>query len=389
MIRKFLFTCSVFLYSVLAQAQQLMLVGAEQIEIYLPELIHKKVGMVVNQTSVIGSTHLVDTLLAKGVQIKAIYAPEHGYKGNVERGKSISNSKDSVTGIPVYSIYGNKKKPTPDDLKDIEMMIFDMQVVGVRFFTYISTLHYIMEACAENNIDLLLLDRPNPLGYYIDGPVLDPKFKSFIGMHPIPIVHGMTIGEYAYMINGEGWLNKGIQCNLKVIKVAHYNHHSFYTLPVRPSPNLPDMKSIYLYPSICLFEGTEVSEGRGTEKPFQQFGTPAYTSGKHQFIPKPIPSMSISPKYEGEICYGYDLSESSITELQDIKEVKLHYLIEFYHQSTDKQDFFQKSFDLLAGSDQLRKQIVSGKSEQEIRESWLPGLENFKKIREKYLLYDE
>jgi uncharacterized protein YbbC (DUF1343 family) len=331
----------------------------------------------------------VDTLISRNIKIKAIYAPEHGYTGKVERGETISDSKDNSTGIPIISIYGSKKKPAPEDLKGVDIMVFDMQDVGARFFTYISTMHYIMEACAENNIPLLILDRPNPLGHYVDGPVLDPKFSSFIGMHPVPIVHGLTIGEYARMINGEGWLKNGIKCKLEIIKVKNYDHNVFYEVPVDPSPNLPDMKSIYLYPSICLFEGTKVNEGRGTFKPFQQFGTPTFTSGNHHFTPKPIPGLSADPKFNGKVCYGYDLSKISLEELQNIREINIQYLLEFYNQSNIKADFFEKSFDLLAGSDQLRKQIIAGKSAEEMKESWQAGLIQFKETRKKYLLYED
>jgi uncharacterized protein YbbC (DUF1343 family) len=268
-------------------------------------------------------------------------------------------------------------------------MVFDMQDVGVRFFTYISTLHFIMEACAENNLPLVVLDRPNPLGYYVDGPVLDPKFKSFIGMHPIPTVHGMTIGEYARMINGEKWLANGVQCNLTVVPVAGYHHNYFYSVPVRPSPNLPDMKSVYLYPTVCLFEGTNVSEGRGTEKPFQQFGAPYFKGGNGTFTPRSIPVLSLNPKYQGQLCRGYDLSGTPVEELQAIRQLELRYLLEFYQQAPDKTKFFEKSFDLLAGSDVLRKQITTGLSEAQIRQSWQPGLEAFKEVRKKYLLYGE
>ncbi len=246
-----------------------------------------------------------------------------------------------------------------------------------------------MEACAENELPLVVLDRPNPLGYYVDGPVLDTAYHSFIGMHPVPIVHGMTIGEYARMINGEGWLKGSIQCKLEVVPVKNYTHHNFYRLPVAPSPNLPDMKSVYLYPSVCLFEGTEVSEGRGTHQPFQQFGTPAYTPKIHSFVPKPIPGMSSDPKFKGQVCYGYNLTEKPMEELQNIRRINLQYLLEFYRKSQDQHNFFQKSFDLLAGSDQLRKQIIAGKTEDEIRADWQPGLEAFKAVRKKYLLYTD
>ncbi len=364
--------------------------GAARFGEYLPVLGTRKVGLVVNQTTVLESGgHLVDTLLGRGVRITAIYAPEHGYRGNVERGKSFATTRDSATGITVYSIYGSRKKPAKEDLRDVEVMVFDMQDVGVRFFTYISTLHYIMEACAENNLPLVVLDRPNPLGYYVDGPVLDPKFKSFIGMHPIPTVHGMTIGEYARMINGEKWLANGVQCNLTVVPVAGYHHNYFYSVPVRPSPNLPDMKSVYLYPTVCLFEGTNVSEGRGTEKPFQQFGAPYFKGGNGTFTPRSIPVLSLNPKYQGQLCRGYDLSGTPVEELQAIRQLELRYLLEFYQQAPDKTKFFEKSFDLLAGSDVLRKQITTGLSEAQIRQSWQPGLEAFKEVRKKYLLYGE
>ncbi|CAN5220178.1 DUF1343 domain-containing protein [soil metagenome] len=382
-----LITCCLTAYSLIAQEE--IVVGAGRFDLYLPKLKEKNVGLVVNQTSLVNDTHLVDTLLSRDVAIKAIFAPEHGYSGKVERGETISDSKDISTGIPIISIYGSKKKPATEDLKGIQVMIFDMQDVGSRFFTYISTLHYIMEACAENNIPLLVLDRPNPLGHYVDGPILDPKFKSFIGMHPIPIVHGLTIGEYAQMINGQGWLNNGVKCELEIIKLKNYDHHTFYEVPVDPSPNLPDMKSVYLYPSICLFEGTKVNEGRGTYKPFQQFGTPTFTSGNHQFTPKPIPGLSADPKFNGKVCYGYDLSKISLEELQKTKEINLFYLLEFYRNSNEKDKFFEPSFDLLAGSDQLRKQIISGKTEQEIKASWQQGLAHFKETRRKYLLYEE
>jgi uncharacterized protein YbbC (DUF1343 family) len=370
-------------------AQSAIRVGAERFDAYLPKIRDKKVGLVVNHTSLVGAAHLVDTLLTRGVNIVGIYAPEHGYRGNVERGKSVATTKDSLTGITIYSIYGSRKKPSAADLKDVEIMIFDMQDVGTRYFTYVGTMHYIMEACAENNIELLVLDRPNPLGHYVAGPVLDPAFKSFIGMHPVPVVHGLTVGEYAQMINGEGWLDKGITCKLEVVKAENYTHRRLYPVPVRPSPNLPDMKSVYLYPSICLFEGTAVSEGRGTMKPFQQFGTPSYTPQKHSFVPVSIPAMSAKPQYEGQTCYGYDLSGQTLEQLQQIRDIDLSYLIEFYRKAPDKSRFFEKSFDQLAGSDQLRKQIIAGKSEAEIKQSWQPALSQFKEVRKKYLLYGE
>lgn len=391
---KLLLVLSLFMTAICCQAkcqipQGEIRTGAAQLDAYLPILGTKNIGLVVNQTTTVGKTHLVDTLLSRGVKIKAIYAPEHGYRGTTERGKTVENQVDEATGIPIHSIYGSKKKPSPEILKGIDVMIFDMQDVGARFFTYISTLHYIMEACAENKIKLIVLDRPNPLGHYVDGPILKPSSSSFIGMHTIPIVHGMTIGEYAQMINGEGWLKNGVQCELQVIKVENYTHQTHYHIDIPPSPNLPDMTSIYLYPTVCLFEGTKVSEGRGTMKPFQQFGTPDFTPQQHSFVPQVIPSMSSDPKFEGQTCYGYDLSGQSLEELQAIREIDLSYLLEFYQKEKDKAKFFEKSFDLLAGSDQLRKQIIAGKTEEEIRASWQEGLEQFKEIRKQYLLYEE
>lgn len=383
------FLCVLIFLGYTAYAQDPIVIGAERFDQYLPKIANKKVGMVVNHTSVVGTSHLVDTLLAKGANITAVYAPEHGYKGNVERGMSISTYKDPDTGLTIYSIYGSRRKPTPEELKDVELMIFDMQDVGARFFTYISTLHYIMEACAESNIPLLLLDRPNPIGYYVDGPVLDPTYKSFIGMHPVALVHGMTIGEYGQMINGEGWLKNGLKCKLEVVKVDNYNHRSLYQVPVGPSPNLPDMRSVYLYPSICLFEGTEVNEGRGTEKPFQLFGTPDYSPKTFQFIPKSLPGFTQNPKFESQVCFGYNLSETAMDELQAINRLDLKYLLEFYSKSKNKERFFLNTFNLLAGTDKLQKQIAAGKSEAEIRESWQQGLKEFKITRQKYLLYAE
>ncbi len=370
------------------QVPKEIIVGAERLHEYLPLIQDKKVGVIVNHTSTIGRTNLVDTLMALNVNIISIFAPEHGFRGNVERGKNISNSKDATWGIPVISIYGGKKKPSAGDLEGIDCLIFDMQDVGVRFFTYISTLHYVMEACAENNIDLIVLDRPNPLGFYIDGPVLDTAYRSFIGMHPVPVVYGMTIGEYACMINGEGWLNNHIECNLKVVELKNYNHQSRYMLPVNPSPNLPDMRSVYLYPSICFFEGAEVNEGRGTDKPFQRFGNPGFRPKQNAFTPVSMPGYSLHPRFEGQECYGYDLSATNLEDLKNITRLQLQYLIGFYDQASDKPGFFKPDFfDLLAGGEQLRMQIIAGTDIENIRKSWAPGIEKFKAIREKYLLY--
>ena len=372
----------------ISSKNNLILIGAQRFEKYLSLLENKSIGMVVNQTSVIGSTHLVDTLLSLNVNIKAIYAPEHGFSGKKERGEYIKNGIDSLTGISIISIYADNKKPSKKDLSGIEIMIFDMQDVGARFFTYIGTLHYVMEACAEQNINLIVLDRPNPLGYYIAGPVLDTSYRSFIGMHPVPIVHGMTIGEYALMINGEGWLKNSVTCNLKVVKIGNYSHNIKYELPVSPSPNLPDMKSIYLYPTTCLFEGVAINEGRGTEKPFQQFGNPTYKPRTFSYTPVSIPGYCLHPKFEGQVCYGYDLSNINIDKLQAIKEIDLRYLIEFYNQSLEKNKFFDiDMFDLLAGGSGIRNQMISGMSNEEIKRSWIPGIKKFIIKRDKYLLY--
>ncbi|MEL7585234.1 MAG: DUF1343 domain-containing protein [Prolixibacteraceae bacterium] len=365
-----------------------LILGASRTESYLPLLNGKRVGLVVNQTSVVDSVHLVDFLLSKSVNITAIYAPEHGYKGTVERGEYIESSVDSVTGIPVFSIYGRTRKPTPEMLEGIDVMVFDIQDIGVRFFTVVSTMSNVMEACAENGIKVIVLDRPNPLGYYVDGPVMKPEFSNFIGLHQVPVVHGMTLGEYALMVNGEGWLKDSVKCELEVITVENYTHDTKYQLPVIPSPNLPDMKSIYLYPIVCFFEGAEVNEGRGTWKPFQQFGTPWFTPQDHAYVPVSIPVLSLHPKFENDTCYGYDFSGKTIAELQEIKQVRLNYLIEFYQKSDQKELFFTDFFENLAGSDTLRKQIIAGQTEEQIRESWQSELERYKEMRKKYLLYD-
>ncbi len=368
---------------------QKITVGAERSEIYLPLLEGKKVGLVVNQSSMVDSVHLINYLVRKGVDVKGIYAPEHGYKGNVERGKHVDGEIDAETGIPVYSLYGKNHKPSPEILKDIDVMVFDMQDVGVRFFTYIYTMTRVMEASAENGIKVVVLDRPNPIGYYVDGPMLKPGFESGIGLFPIPVIHGLTVGEFAMMVNGEHWLKDGIQCDLEVIKVENYTHETKYQLPVFPSPNLAEMKSIYLYPSICLFEGADVNEGRGTYKPFQQFGAPYYTPQDFSYVPKSIPVLALQPKFEGETCYGYDLSNMTLSELQEIKQLEIKYVIDFYNKCDDKENFFTSFFDKLAGTDQLRLQIIEGKTEEQIRVSWQKDLDEFKLMRNNYLLYSE
>ncbi len=363
-------------------------VGAQQTAKYLPLISHKNVAFVGNQTSTIGSTHVVDTLLAMKVNLKKIFFPEHGFRGDEDAGAHINTYKDKKTGLPCISLYGKEnKKPKPQDLMDVDIVIFDIQDVGARFYTYISTLHYVMEACAENNKELIVLDRPNPNGFYVDGPVLDMKFTSFTGMHPVPMVHGMTIGEYARMINGEKWLSSGKQCKLTVIPVENYTHNDQYQVPIKPSPNLPTMSSIYMYPSMCLFEGTLVSVGRGTDKPFQQFGYPELTGGNVKFTPVPVKGASENPKYNGQTCSGFDVSRYGEVYIKYYKKVYLYWIINLYSTSTVKEIFFNNYFNLLAGNDVLQQQIKDGLSEDQIRKTWEPGLIKFKQIRKKYLIY--
>jgi len=365
--------------------------GADQTELYLPYLKGKHVGMVINQTSVIGSglTFSVDSLVKLGVDVKKIFGPEHGFRGNAADGGKVEDTVDPKTGIPALSLYGSRKhKPRPDDLKGIDLMIFDMQDVGARFYTYLTTLHYVMEACAENNVELMVLDRPNPNGFIVDGAVLDTAFRSSVGMHPIPITHGMTLGEYAQMINGEGWLKGHIKCKLKIIKVANYAHAMEYKLPINPSPNLSTYQSVLLYPSLCLFEGTTFSLGRGTPFPFQVVGSPLLKDKyKFSFTPVSIPGVSDNPPLKGQTCYGIDLRKYDTDKFRKTGKLNLSWLIDMYKQSPDKEHFFTAYFTKLTGSEELRKQIVAGKSEEEIRLSWEPALSRYKLMRQKYLLY--
>lgn len=372
-----------------------LLTGAEQTTTYLPMLKGKRIGMVLNPISVIGKKSIVDSLKSLGVTIVKIFGPEHGFRGNASDGVKIENNVDAKTGIPVISLYGKHNKPTAEDLKGIDLMIFDIQDVGARFYTYISTLHYLMEACAENNLELMILDRPNPNGFYVDGPILEEKYKSFIGMHPIPITHGMTIGEYAKMINGEGWLKNKIQCKLNVIKLKNYTHSALYTLPVKPSPNLNTQQSILLYPSLCLFEGTVISQGRGTYFPFQVLGNPKLGDKyKFNFTPVSIRGMSDTPLHQDQKCYGLDLRKYNTNSFLKSKKLNLQWLIEMYKAYPDKEKFFDykqnklmNNFGRLAGTDNLKAQIIAGKTEEEIRRSWEPGLSQYKLMRKKYLLY--
>ena len=388
LIRKGLafFTC-IFFVSGNAICQNIT-VGAEQMDEYLPLLEGKKVAIVGNQSSLVGTTHLLDTLIRCDISVAAIFCPEHGFRGQAEAGARINDGTDPRTGIPIISLYGSNKKPQPKQLKGIDIVVFDIQDVGARFYTYISTLHYVMEACAENAVPLLVLDRPNPNGFYVDGPVLDTAYRSFVGMHPVPIVHGMTIGEYAQMTNGEKWLKNGVQCDLSVIKMLNYTHDSLYHLPIAPSPNLQTDNAILLYPSLCCFEGTTVSVGRGTPTPFEIIGSPSYTDKSFSFVPKPIKGVSDNPLHNGKTCYGIDLQKAG-AEIVKNKRLNLGYLLTMYRKS-DKNTFFLKNnfFDKLMGNSELRKQVKQGLTEKQIRESWEPGLSEYKTMRKKYLLYD-
>ncbi len=371
-------------------APEEIIVGAARLKDYHDLLRDKRVGLVVNQTSMIGNDHLVDRLRFHELNVKKIFSPEHGFRGTADAGAQIKDGKDLKTGIPLLSLYGKKKKPSPSDLANLDILVFDIQDVGARFYTYISTLAYVMEACAENNLPLLILDRPNPNGHYVDGPVLDLAYRSFVGMHEVPIVHGMTVGEYARMLNGEGWLKNGVVCDVQIITCINYSHKVFYRLPVKPSPNLPNMRSIYLYPSLCLFEGTEVSIGRGTDRQFQVIGHPDFKMGDFSFIPQPKAGAQ-SPKHQGKTCKGYDLSYLEVADLRRARELNLNYLIDFYHNFPKPANFFLKNnfFDKLAGSSVLRKQIQNGFDAAAIRESWQEDLNEFKKTRQQYLLYED
>jgi len=363
--------------------------GADQMDRYLHLIDGKRMAMVANHTSVVGKRHLVDTLLDSGIgkdQIIKVFAPEHGFRGDHAAGVQVDDGTDRLTGIPVASLYGSHKKPEPDELAGIEVMLFDLQDVGARFYTYISTLHYVMEACAENGIPLILLDRPNPNGGYVDGPVLDTAFKSFVGMHPIPVVYGLTIGELAGMINGEGWLSNGIQCDLTVIPCADYSRGQAYSMPVSPSPNLANDHAIRMYPSTCFFEGTVLSEGRGTAIPFEVYGHPELP-GRFSYTPESIPGVARNPKFEGQLCYGEDLS--SFTPEEGWTRIQLKFLLEAYEAFPRKEEFFTKYFNTLAGCDTLRMQVEAGWDEERIRASWQGELEQYKEKRSKYLIYDE
>ena len=360
--------------------------GANRTELYLKDLVNKNVAVVGNHSSLIFNNgkyvHLIDSLLTLNINLIKVFSPEHGFRGEADAGEKIKDNIDNKTGLKIISLYGSNKKPTKNQLDDIDILIFDIQDVGARFYTYISTLHYVMEAAAENNIKLIVLDRPNPNGHYVDGPVRKKDLKSFIGMHAVPIVHGMTIGEYAKMVNNEGWLKNSIYCDLRIIKMKNYSRNMIYDTPLKPSPNLPNRKSINLYPSLCLFEGTNVSVGRGTNQQFQVIGNPSWTNYEYKFTPKSMPGAKF-PKHLNTLCYGLDLRDS-----KKLSKINLEWILEAYKISNEKKTFFKESFDLLAGNYELKQQIIDGKSENQIRESWTEELSDFKKIRSKYLIYN-
>ncbi|MDB5143295.1 MAG: hypothetical protein JWQ66_2008 [Mucilaginibacter sp.] len=379
-----------FSLSLISYGQGALLTGADRTDQYINYLKNKNIGMVLNQTSVIGKNQVssVDSLLKLGIHITKIFGPEHGFRGNASNGATVDDSVDPKTGIPAISLYGKHYKPTPVDLKGLDLVIFDIQDVGVRFYTYLSTLHYVMEACAENNVELMILDRPNPNGFYVDGPMLDTINRSFVGLDELPIVHGLTLAEYAQMINGEGWLKNHVKCKLKIIKMTGYNHDTPYTLPINPSPNLNTAQSVLLYPSVCLFEGTTLSLGRGTQFPFQVLGHPSLKDQfKFSFTPASIPGMSEDPPQKDKTCYGIDLRNYDVNQFRNSKKINILWLIKLYGAFPDKAHFFNAYFTKLAGTDQLRKQIEAGKSEEEIRKSWEPALSKYKEMRKKYLLY--
>ena len=384
-----LFFCSVSLVAQFHNDE--ITVGAERMEQYLPMLQSKRVALVVNQTSLVNNTHLADTLLSKGVNVVRIFAPEHGFRGTADAGETVKNGIDVQTDLPVVSLYGKNKKPTAEQLKGIDIVVFDIQDVGARFYTYISTMHYVMEACAENNKKCIVLDRPNPNGHYVAGPILNSELKSFVGMHPIPVVHGLTVGELACIINEEGWLNNGISCNLEVIKCSGYDHKKFYRLPIAPSPNLPNMESVYLYPHLCFFEGTVVSVGRGTDFPFQVIGHPQIKEGSFTFSPESKAGAKY-PKLQGKTCFGEYLGSMSWDEFQGLTDLDLGWLVNYYGQlnKNDESFFLTSNFiDKLAGTKDLRLEIMAGKSAKTIQAKWMQDLDAYKLLRQKYLLYED
>ena len=385
------FTISIFLSCCDTYAQRKILndqdaiVGASRLELYLPEIKDKNVGIVANQTSVFNDTHLIDTLLTYNIDIRKIFTPEHGFRGKADEGASVGNSIDEKTNIPIISLYGNNKKPTSSQLEDIDVLLFDLQDVGSRFYTYISTMTYVMEAAAENDISVIILDRPNPNGFYIDGPVLEDENSSFVGLHQVPVVYGLTIGEYALMVNGEHWLKDSLQCKLQVIPLGDYDRDCIYRLSVKPSPNLPNWESVYLYPSLCFFEGTVISVGRGTQFPFQVYGHPSIQAD-FTFTPRQAEGRN-KPLLCDEQCFGKELTDYAHNFKKEKAKINLSWLIEAYNQLKDKEKFFNNFFLKLSGTKELQQQIEDGLSEKEIRDSWKEELDKYKEIRKKYLLY--
>lgn len=373
-------SCST-VFSAWAQTQFPLQVGAQQIHIYVPLLQNKRVAVYANHTAALGNVHLVDLLLASKIKVVKIFSPEHGFRGDIPDGDTVNDSVDGKTGIKIVSLYGDNKKPTPAHLSDVDVVVFDIQDVGTRFFTYISSMHYLMEACAENKKKLVILDRPNPNGY-VDGPILQPENKSFVGMHPIPIVHGLTIGELAKMINGEGWLTGKKICDLEVIPMLNYTHERLISLPIKPSPNLPNDHAVAMYPTICLFEGTALSVGRGTQNPFEFIGHPDLKNQPFEFKPVSIANMSAKPKLENQVCYGLDLRQ-----VTPERKIMLQYIIDLYNQFPDKDKFFIPYIDKLAGTKEFKEQIRKGMTEDQIRETWAKDLAAYKEMRKKYLLY--
>ncbi|MDP2688335.1 MAG: DUF1343 domain-containing protein [Aequorivita sp.] len=381
-------------------SDQEIIVGAEQFQLYAEFLKGKNVGLVANQTSLLENEnlHLVDFLISKNISVKVVFSPEHGFRGKADAGEYVKDGIDTKTGVPLISLYGDNKKPKLEQLSGakkleediskgvskIDVMVFDLQDVGARFYTYIATLHYVMEACAEARIPMIVLDRPNPNGHYIDGPIMEPENQSFVGMNPVPVVHGMTIGEYAQMLNGEGWLKNKVRCDLTVIQMQNYTHETPYSLPIKPSPNLPNAQSINLYPSLCFFEGTFINAGRGTDMQFQVFGAPSLPASKYTFEYTPQPNEGAKdPKFKGQLCHGKDLRNEP-----RLSKINLEWLIDAYNANGKKKDFFNSFFVKLAGTDKLQQQIEQGLSAEEIRDSWKDGLASFQKVREKYLIYE-
>lgn len=368
-----------------------IVVGADRPSVFLPLLEGKRVGVIANHTSLMKEGHLVDYLITQKVKLRAVFAPEHGFRGDAGAGEKINDGKDIATGLPIRSLYGATKKPTPEMLSDIDILVFDMQDVGARFYTYLSTLHYALEAAAEKGIPFVVLDRPNPNGFYTDGPILEEAYKSFVGMHPIPLVHGMTLGELARMINGEGWLKNGVKADLTVVPCANYKRTDLYNLPVNPSPNLTSMESVYLYPSLCLFEPTVVSIGRGTKRPFEMYGHPEVHFGTFTFTPKSIKGMAPNPKHKGKKCYGVDLKAFGGFYFQTHRRIYLDWLMAAFqkYEAAHPGEFFKDPafFDKLVGNSTLRKQMQEGLTVEAIRETWIDDLKAFAKRRKPYLLY--